>query len=294
MGFALAGPVAAQQLATRPVPTGRVESYSFESPSMGERYYINVGLPQGYKPGGAQKYPLLVTTDGDFMFRGVNDAVASLDGVTKPVIVVSIGTAESDGQLPWARRRIYEFSPAWELSDPFGQEVSKVCKQIESPAGRCVGGQERFLKVIVSELLPLITAKYSIDPGDLGLFGVSAGGYFVSWVIFQPSSPFRKYLISSPAMAYGDEQIFRVEADYAKTHKDLAAAIYMSSGGLETSDNFLEGIGRIVSGMSHFAGVLAGRKYPGLTVTTEYHPGMGHGDVMGTSVVRGMRSLYAK
>jgi predicted alpha/beta superfamily hydrolase len=261
---------------------------------MGERYYINVGLPSGYKPEATQKYPLLVVTDGDWVFRGVNEGVTNLDGVTKPVIVVSIGTAEADGRLAWGRRRIYEFSPSWELNDPFGQEVAKVCKQIQSPEGKCVGGQERFLRVIVSELIPLITAKYPIDTTDLGLFGVSAGGYFVSWVIFQPSSPFRKYLISSPAMAYGDEQIFRVEAEYARTHKDLAASIYMASGGLETSDNFLEGIGRIVSGMSHFAGVLAGRKYPGLTVTTEYHPGMGHGDVMGTSVSRGMRVLYPK
>ena len=53
-------------------------------------------------------------------------------------------------------------------------------------------------------------------------------------------------------------------------------------------------MGEIVSGMSHFAGVLATRKYPGLEVTIEYHPGMGHTDVMGTSVVRGLRTLYGK
>jgi len=40
--------------------------------------------------------------------------------------------------------------------------------------------------------------------------------------------------------------------------------------------------------------VLAGRNYPGLKVTTEYHPGMGHTDVLGTSVARGMRILYPK
>ena len=52
--------------------------------------------------------------------------------------------------------------------------------------------------------------------------------------------------------------------------------------------------GEIVSGMSHLAGVLATRQYPRLRMTIEYHPGMGHTDVMGTSVVRGLRSLYAK
>ena len=284
----------AQQLATRPVPTGRVESYSFESPSMGVRYSINVGLPEGYQPGGSQKYPMLVTTDGDWVFRGVNEAITSLSGVIKPVFVVSIGTTEEEGRLTHGRRRIYEFSPSWDLKDPFGQEVIKACRMVQSPEGHCVGGAEQFLKVIVSELIPLVTAKYPVDTTQLGLFGVSAGGYFVSWAMFQPNAPFKKYLISSPAMAYGDGEIFRVEEQYARTHKDFPVSVYMASGALEAYDPFLEGIGKIVSGMSHFAGVLASRKYPGFTMTTEYHPGMSHGDVMGTSVVRGMRTLYPK
>jgi hypothetical protein len=83
-------------------------------------------------------------------------------------------------------------------------------------------------------------------------------------------------------------------AAYAKTHKDLAVGIYFGAGVLEASDPMLEGEAEIVSGMSHLAGVLATRQYPGLKMTIEYHPGMGHTDVMGTSVVRGLRSLYAK
>jgi hypothetical protein len=95
-------------------------------------------------------------------------------------------------------------------------------------------------------------------------------------------------------MAYGRGEIFRQEAAYAKTHKDLPVGIYFGAGVLEASDPLLEGAGEIVSGMSHLAGVLATRQYPGLKMTIEYHPGMGHTDVMGTSVVRGLRSLYAK
>lgn len=290
----LAPPLAAQQLISRPVPTTRVESWSFESPSMGEKYSVSVGLPAEYKPGGTEKYPMLVVTDGDWAFRGVHEAVRSLDGVITPVIVVSIGTAEDEGQLVWTRRRIYEFSPRWGLTDPFGVEVEKFCKQIQSPEGKCVGGSEQFLRVITAELIPLITAKYPVDTTQLGLFGVSAGGYFTSWAMFQPGVPFRKYLISSPAMAYGDGETFRAEARYAEAHKDFPAAVYMASGVLEAPDPLLEGIGKIVSGMSHLAGVLAGRKYPGLSLTVEYHPGMGHTDVMGTTVVRGMRVLYPR
>jgi len=39
--------------------------------------------------------------------------------------------------------------------------------------------------------------------------------------------------------------------------------------------------------MSHLAGVLAARHSPGLTLVTEHHPGMGHTELKGATVVRG-------
>jgi predicted alpha/beta superfamily hydrolase len=166
--------------------------------------------------------------------------------------------------------------------------------RFKSPEDRGTGGAGKFLTAIATEMVPLLAAKFPIDTTQLGLFGLSAGGFFTSWVIFQPNTPFRKYIISSPAMAYGRGEIFRQEAAYAKTHKDLPVGIYFASGVLEAGDPQLEGMGEIVSGMSHLAGVLASRQYPGLKMTIEFHPGMGHTDVVGTSVVRGLRSLYAK
>src|SRR5207249_6995596 len=110
----------------------------------------------------------------------------AIDGL----FVVSIGTALDDGDSTWTRRRVYEFSPPnWAMKDPFGQEVVKVCQSYHSDADRCVGGAPKFLNAIVSELIPLVAAKYPIDTTRLGLFGISAGGFFASWTIFQPNSP---------------------------------------------------------------------------------------------------------
>ena len=208
---------AAQQLEPRPVPTAGVESFTFQSPSMGVRFAVTVGLPTGYQAGDGRKYQALIVTDGDWAFPGVHGAARSLAGVIDGLFVVSIGTAIDEGEAYWARRRIYEFSPSgWDMNDPFGQVVSKACRDVQSEEGRCVGGAARFLNVIVSELIPLALGKYPIDPGQLGLFGVSAGGFFESWAIFQPNSPFKKYLISSPAMAYGNGEVFRQEERYAR------------------------------------------------------------------------------
>ena len=284
-----------QQLQTRPVPTGDVQSFTLQSPSMGVRFSLNVGMPVGYKPGDGKKYPALIVTDGDFEFPGVNVAARSLSGAITPLFIISVGTSIDEGEGEHTRRRIYEFSPpGWDRKDPFGQAVENYCRMFKSEEGRCSGGAGKFLAAIVSEMVPQLAARFPIDTAQLGLFGLSAGGFFTSWAIFQPNSPFKKYLISSPAMSYGRGEIFRQEARYAESHKDLPVGIYLGAGVLEAADPELEGMGEIVSGMSHFSGVLATRKYPGLKVTIEYHPGMGHTDVMGTSVVRGLRTLYGK
>jgi predicted alpha/beta superfamily hydrolase len=281
------------QLQPRPVPNRGVESFTFQSPSMGVRFSLNVGSPEGFKAGDGKKYPALIVTDGDFVFGNVYESASTLGGVITPLFIISVGTSLEEGEEEHTRRRIYEFSPpGWDRKDMFGQAVEGYCKKFKSPEGRCTGGSERFLTAISTEIIPLLAAKFPIDTAQLGLFGLSAGGFFTSWAIFQPNTPFNKYIISSPAMAYGRGEIFRQEAAYAKNHKDLAVGIYFASGALEAADPLLEGTGEIVSGMSHLAGVIGSRQYPGLKMTIEFHPGMGHMDVMGTSVVRGLRSLY--
>jgi predicted alpha/beta superfamily hydrolase len=206
----------------------------------------------------------------------VNAAAGSLAGAITPLFVISVGTALEEGEEEHTRRRIYEFSPpGWDRKDTFGQLVESVCRTLKSDDGRCTGGAGKFLTAIATEMIPTLAATVPIDTAQLSLFG-----------------PFKNYLISSPAMAYGRGEIFRQEANYAASHQDLPVGIYLAAGTLEASDPQFEGIGEIVSGMSRLAGVLATRKYPGLKVTIEYHPGMGHSDVMTTSVVRGLRTPY--
>lgn len=283
------------QLQSRPVPNRGVESFTFQSPSMGVRFSLNVGMPEGYKAGDGKKYPALIVTDGDFAFGNVHEAVGSLSGVITPLFIISVGTSLEEGEPEHTKRRIYEFSPpGWDRKDPFGEMLTQFCVSLKTVEERCTGGSGRFLTAIATEMIPLLAARFPIDTAQLGLFGLSAGGFFTSWAIFQANSPFRNYIISSPAMSYGRGEIFRQEAAYAKTHKDLPVGIYLAAGTLEATDPQLEGIGEIVSGMSHLAGVLASRKYPGLKLTIEFHPGMGHTDVMATSVVRGLRTLYAR
>jgi len=293
--FAFAFSRANAQLQSRPVPHRAVESFTFQSPSMGVRFSINVGMPEGYKAGDGKKYPALLVTDGDFTFGSVYESASALRGLITPLFIISVGTSLEEGEAEHVRRRIYEFSPpGWDRKDHLGQELEHACKDLNSPPDRCSGGAAKFLTAITTEMIPLLAARFPIDTSQLGLFGISAGGFFSTWVMFQPNTPFNKYVISSPGMAYGGGEAFRQEADYAKTHKDLAVGVYLAAGSLEATTPEVEVLGDVVSGMSRLAGVLSSRHYPGLKLTVEYHPGMNHNDVMGTTVVRGLRTLYAK
>lgn len=295
---ALGAPARAQgpTFTQRPLPAPGVTSFTFQSPSMGVTYDVSVWVPPGYKPESGKKLPLLVLTDGNMAFTPGADAARALvsSQAIVPIIVASIGTPPEDGDAAFGRRRVYEFSPPdWDLKDPFGEVVRQACAQIGSAPGRCTGGAPAFLKVINTELIPGLVQRFPVDTTQLGLFGVSAGGFFASFVIFQPESRFTKYIISSPAMAYGGDVIHRIEADYAKGHKDLKAAIAISAGTLEMNDPFLEGAGHIVSGTMRFGAALTSRKYPSVRLTTHMLEGLGHGDAAGAALARGMRFLYA-
>src|SRR5205823_2241242 len=198
----------AQQLESYQLPSRGVESFTYRSATMGRRYVISVGLPSGYETKLDKRYPALIATDGNLSFRIANAAARSLQGDIEDLVVIGVGPPYDEADSALMRRRIHEFSPPnWAMTDTFGLEVAKVCQAFHLDRGQCIGGAPRFLDFIVSELLPRLAAKYRIDVEQLGLFGISAGGFFASWAIFQQKSPFRKYIISSPAMAYGDGEI---------------------------------------------------------------------------------------
>ncbi len=290
-------PVAAQSLQSVPYMVPGVSAFVFDSPSMGVRYEVSVWVPPTFKAEGGKQLPLLVVTDGNDAFNATLDAVRSLrnQGAIGDLMIASIGAPLALGEAVFTRRRVYEFSPPdWQMKDPFGEVVQQTCEKMKAAwAGPCTGGAQKFLAAINNELIAGLQTRFPVDTTQLGLVGVSAGGFFASYVIFQPGSRFTKYIISSPAMAYGDGEMDRQEARWAASHKDLKVGIYLASGSLEMSDPFLEGIGRIVSGQMRLASALTSRHYPGLRLQSDINPGLGHGDSYGTAVVRGLRFLYS-
>ena len=159
--LAFAFPSAHAQLQSRPVPHRAVESFTFQSRSMGVRFSINVGMPADYKPGDGKKYPALIVTDGDFTFGNVYESASALRGSITPLFIISVGTSLEEGEAEHVRRRIYEFSPpGWDRKNRMGQEIEHLCKEANSPPDRCTGGAAKFLTAISTEMIPLLAGYH--------------------------------------------------------------------------------------------------------------------------------------
>src|SRR5690242_13516553 len=94
-------------------------------------------------------------------------------------------------------------------------------------------GAERFLAFIRDELKPWVGDRYPADPDDSAFYGASLGGLFATHVLLKEPSTFRRYGIGSPAYWWDDGVMFAKEAEYAKSHSDLTARVFVSVGGDE-------------------------------------------------------------
>jgi predicted alpha/beta superfamily hydrolase len=172
---------AGQSRVAEPVPAPGVSAFTFASPAMGETYEVIVGTVFGSGAPGSKKYPALILTDGYGQFETAHAAARSLvsSDAVEPMLIISIGAPVAQGGDAGDRRRVYEFSPpGWAMTDPFGKAVTSFCARMHSAAGRCTGGAPAFLGMIVHELLPRLAERFPIDTARLGLYGLSAGGFF--------------------------------------------------------------------------------------------------------------------
>jgi len=286
-------------LRERPQATTDARAYLVHSGVMDRDYVVTVATPKGYDTHRERHWPVLFVTDGTFTLEITHGVWHLLEDEILQPVLVTLTSPPEEGFKGYVRRRIYEFSPPnWSLDDPFGREVAKVVPNCFAESTTdlhpCVGGAPRFFAFITTELLPALRQKYRIDDHDLGLFGDSAGGFFASWALLQGDERFKRFIIASPVMGYGNGVISLLEQQYAATHNDLLASVYIASGGLEQTDPDVEFVGRVVSGQAQFAAGLTSRHYPGLRLFSETHANFGHDDVWPLVLLRGLQLVYQR
>ena len=133
----------------------------------------------------------------------------------------------------------------------------------------------------------MIDQEYRTDSSKRVLVGHSIGGMFAIYAMLREPRLFRSHVAASPAI-HGYE-IFELEAEFAKKHKQLPAQLYLGVGDLdETVED------PIVSDVFRFGLQLERRKYKGLSITKQVFADNNHSEVVAPAFQAGLRLALAK
>jgi len=258
------------------VTIANTERRTLKSLANGVEYEIDVALPRGYSAS-KKRYPVMYTLDGNVFFPLLTASyrlAARL--IPDELIIVGVGYPTNDYGF-WSKD--YGASRARDYTPRPAKAVGGVSAR--------AGGAPVFLRFLREELIPFIDSSYRTIPGNRGLMGHSYGGLFCVYVLTHEPGLFHKYAIGSPAVQWDNEAAIRWESEYAATHRELPARVYVYIGAFE-DDNIMKAPTR------RFWEALQRRHYAGLDlVDFAIVPGEIHQSVSLGGMEHALRSLYS-
>lgn len=293
--------------AARPM-NGLLESEYFDVDSeiVKDQFRIFVAKPPFVAHG---KHPVIYVADGNTLFSQVMGIQRTLAwGAEAPgAYVIGIGYPAEGGFLAAISKRNRDYAP----SDG-GRYAREVLLSDAAP------GADAFLGFLRDELRPLLEARYGIDSSDSTFVGVSLGGLFATWALLKATDMFQRYVITSPALWWNDEEVWRWEQACAERYVDLRAKVFLSAGGLEFAAALREhalqisalnpmlkpqvdstiawhdthGWPRTTQLISDLAKKLGTRSYPSLRILAHIVPDETHMSVPPAAICRGLRYVF--
>lgn len=250
---------------------------------------VRIALPPSYEHGD-RSYPVLWVTDASLSFPltvGLMNWLHTVQEIAE-LIVIGVGAPDESDPAEFGARRTHDFypMPRWVNAGPGGARMEAL--STEMPTGG--GGADGLLSFLVDELRPRLATEFRFDD-DHGLVGFSGGGHFVGFALFSRPTAFGRYLASSPALSGCEDLLFTLESDYATTHDDLAAKVFLGAGEAELTDPYVAAAD-IVGSMTRMSQLLRLRNYPSLELTSRLYPRQTHGSALSYALNEGLRTLY--
>lgn len=253
--------------------------------SLNREYQLFVGLPRGYEET-TRRYPVLFVTDASYAFPLILSITKRIrNGGEDMEDFILVGLSYAKGETPeYSRRRDY--------TPTANGDKDAVSDMLGPPP--VYGEAEAYRKFIAEEVFPLVAQHYRADLKRAIYAGHSYGGLFGLHVLFTEPGMFEKYIIGSPSLWFDRRVAFAQERNYAKTHADLPAKVFMAVASYETL-NFSADNARynktvdMVRDLQSLEHVLAGRHYPSLDVETIIIPDEDHLTVFPSVITRGLK-----
>lgn len=228
--------------------------WTVPDPVSGRDYQVFVSLPASYEASPNRRYPVLYVTDADYAFPIIRQIArrVNLDGpVVEEFILVGLSYSRGDSGTVSRNR---DYTPT-----PNGPRRASSMVHGQGPA------YQTYLK---TQALPFVEGRFRIDPARRILLGHSYGGLLGAQILFTDPTLFHAYVLGSPSFWYDKRHIMGMEADYARTHRDLPADVFMYIGGWEVPgfDRRNTSGPDMVADVHTMERILKSRAYPGLTV----------------------------
>jgi hypothetical protein len=240
-------------------------------------------------------------TDANYLFDiaryTMHGGLSRVATLFPPSLVVGVGYPADEGDASYYARRNYDFHGPWDMTDKIGQLIQSVFEDWKNAEGNAAlqmraGGYERFLAFLREGLLPGLASCYPVDRAARHtIIGCSSGGHFVQRALFDPKSPFKRYVCISPSFAAASGEIEKAEAEYAAAHSDLDADVYICSGRASLNHE-VYAISREASGVVWTAEQFAIRKWPSARIDWEIMDFEDHATNMQRAVSAGLRSVH--
>ncbi|WP_266158538.1 alpha/beta hydrolase [Dyella silvatica] len=284
-----APPATAATKPTAPPITGYVlsntEVRDITSSTLHRDYQLFISLPPSYQAQPTRRFPVVFVTDANYAFPLIRSIAARVgdhgDGLEDFVLV---GLSYAKGDTPaYSRQR--DYTPT-----PNGGKDAKSDMPGRAPV---YGEAEAYRQFIANEVFPFVAKNYRVDMTRKTFSGHSYGALLGVHMLLTEPAMFERYIISSPSLWFDDKVMLAREREYAETHADMPADVFLVIGGYETinrasKDKRYNHSKDMLRDMQTFEAQLKSRHYPGLHVESHIVADEDHLTVYPDSITHGL------
>jgi uncharacterized protein len=224
-----------------------IDEFKIHSISTSDDYIIDIRKPTHFDS--LHSYHVIIAADdkiglGQYLL-GTNPSWKAT--LPDSCIIITIGHIGN-----WHDKRARDFLPS---------DISK-------DSSENFGKASLFYSFLKEELFLQLKKKFP-NQKDLSFIGHSFSGLFCLYASFQKDHLFDHYFAISPSVWANDEELLKIENEYAKINNDLEADIHIYAGGLEIFN-------KVLSSSKEFYTSIRSRNYKNLYIDFTTIPGANH------------------
>lgn len=249
---------------------GNSEIRDLPRDSKGREFRLLVGLPYSYESSPTKRYPVLYVCDGYWDFTLLNGLYGNIlyDKAVPEFIIVGLSYTGDNPRFD--SLRAYDYTPVPDPSDT---------------KARATGHAKEFLASMRDRIIPFVQKEYRVDTAWRAIAGSSLGGLFALYTAFEAPGLFQGTIAPSPAVGWADGWLFKREAEFARSGKQLSTRLFLSTASEEWPD--------FTKAVRAFNDTLDAHKISGLVKKWRIVDGERHAGTKAESYNRGVRFVLS-